>query len=169
MCRYSDAALIQFDAGVTNNLGYLAKTVEDGFGGLAIVGSRTIPVDGSSAMQGASIAKVGRTTGYSSGVVTAHCVDVPQFEAVNGVAVDTNRDMRCQDQADYYAEPGDSGSPVFSLTNDGWLLGLHWGTSFSIRGDPTSPQRTTYSPWGNTATEVTRDLGAGYQATAALP
>lgn len=68
--------------------------------------------------------KVGRTTGLTSGLITHSCVSVQQ-EGSDIV-------MLCEHIAEYQSDGGDSGAPVFRVTNspsthDVAALGVHWG------------------------------------------
>ena len=70
-----------------------------------------------------SIAKVGRTTGWTRGRVTNTCMNVP---------LQANRTFVCQGLAYNVDGAGDGGSPVFEITNfpnagDVQLLGIFWG------------------------------------------
>ena len=87
--------------------------------------------------------KVGRKTGWTSGIVSATCVDLPAAEDYYW------RD--CTYQADYWSDEGDSGAPVFSWPgtgNDVTLVGIHWGNS-------ASQQRSDFSPWSG----IVQDFG----------
>jgi hypothetical protein len=131
-CRYSDTAFVQRDAGVTASLGRLARPVPgsltwNGRDNFRIVKAAIFPV------LGQTLTKVGRTTGRTQGVVTATCANVN--------VISTNVTMLCQHQASYSSALGDSGSPVFRVTNnpqpnDVILHGIHWGSggTFSSYG-----------------------------------
>jgi len=69
---------------------------------------------------GEPVNKVGRTTGWTAGHVTKTCdTEWPENYQM----------LKCNHETDYYSEAGDSGSPVFTITNGGLvtLVGLHWG------------------------------------------
>jgi hypothetical protein len=71
---------------------------------------------------------VGRTSGWISGQVTATCFNVS--------IPNTNKVLLCQDKASYPSQGGDSGSPVFRITNfpdvnDVHLVGSHHGVTGS--------------------------------------
>jgi hypothetical protein len=75
---------------------------------------------------GNAVQKVGRATGRTQGTVVRTCA--------NRTVRDTNITLLCQDLADYTSDEGDSGSPVFEITNspatnDVRLVGIHWGSS----------------------------------------
>jgi hypothetical protein len=102
-------------------------------------GTDTFRVTTNGAAQvGNAITKVGRTTGRTAGAVTGDCVDM-------GVA-DTDITLFCQDTADYVSDPGDSGSPVFritnAMTNDVSIVGIHWGGS-----DEAGVNSAVYTPF----------------------
>lgn len=74
---------------------------------------------------GTVVSKVGRSTGRSSGTISYRCVDVP----LNGAHTVW---LLCQNFAPYVSDDGDSGAPVFRITNspstnDVVLAGIHWG------------------------------------------
>src|SRR5439155_404148 len=95
-------------------------------------------------VNGFVVNKVGRTTGWTQGQVTATCVDVI-------VLGSPNADL-CQDQVSAGVGAGDSGSPVFAIAsgNDVQLRGILWGGTL----DGTS---FVYSPIANI--ERTDELG----------
>ena len=77
-------------------------------------------------LAGGKVSKSGRTTGYSSGKVTGTCLNI--------LVAGTNLGQFCQDQVDARVDSGDSGSPVFIVTNDPkrddvTLVGILWGGS----------------------------------------
>lgn len=70
------------------------------------------------------VTKVGRTTGLTSGRITATCV--------NNLHANTNKVILCNAHADMYVDHGDSGAPAFRVTNspsthDVASLGIVWG------------------------------------------
>ncbi|MCI2430886.1 S1 family peptidase [Candidatus Acetothermia bacterium] len=123
VCRYSDSAFSQLASGVTADLGYIERTTA--LGSITIAGSyRVVSEATSNALVGETLNKVGRTTGWSQGNVTNSCVNV----AVSG----TNIVQLCQDFVGASVGSGDSGSPVFRITNspsanDVQLYGILWG------------------------------------------
>ncbi|MEM4302262.1 MAG: kelch repeat-containing protein [Candidatus Caldarchaeum sp.] len=74
---------------------------------------------------GKIVNKVGRTTGWSQGPIVYTCVNLPVYRE----GVDTGLTLICQDGVQATSQEGDSGSPVFSITNgsDVILYGLLWG------------------------------------------
>jgi hypothetical protein len=120
-CRYSDSAFDQLASGVTADLGFIARPDTVG-GSLTIAGSfRVVSEATSNATVGETLNKVGRTTGWSQGPVTRSCVHT----GVSG----SNIALLCQDFVRASVAGGDSGSPVFKITdtNDVQLYGILWG------------------------------------------
>lgn len=137
ICRYSDAALAEYFDPADCEFGAIART--DGFGSITIdpnVPRWKIVSKLSGAQVGHRVAKVGRTTGWTEGIVDQTCVDVN----VSG----SNITRLCQSIVDALPPndpdhhlpivgPGDSGSPVFLRripTSVAALVGILWG------GDP---------------------------------
>jgi len=120
LCRYSDSAYSQRAAGVTADQGFIAKTTGVNSASLTISGQFRIVSEGPSIV-GNVVNKVGRTTGWTQGQVTATCVDVLVLGSLNADV--------CQDQVTAGVGAGDSGSPVFAITsgNDVQLRGILWG------------------------------------------
>lgn len=120
-CRYSDAAFIRLSAGVSYQVGRLARpslgsSVWNSANTLRVVGEQNWPV------LGQTVEKIGRSTGRTSGVVDETCVNITQST--------NSKTFLCQTSALYFAAEGDSGGPVFKQipgTNDVTLIGLHWG------------------------------------------
>jgi hypothetical protein len=120
LCRYSDSAYSQRDAGVTADQGFIARTDGVNTGSLTISGQFRIVSEGASTV-GQTVNKVGRTTGWTSGQVTDTCVDVLVLGSLDAEI--------CQDIVSAKVGAGDSGSPVFAITsgNDVELRGILWG------------------------------------------
>ena len=134
MCRQSDSAFIRLS--VTDYLlGRIAQTT--GLGSLQIAGSYSIAGEGA-AIVGATVNKVGRTTGWSQGPVTNTCVNT----GVSG----TNIVQLYQTFVTAAVGGGDSGSPAFRLSgSDATLVGiLWWGSGNSF----------VYSPIANIEAEL---------------
>jgi hypothetical protein len=109
---------------VTQDLGKIARTTGANNGSLEIAGQFTISGEASgNASIGATLNKVGRTTGWTAGNVTASCVDVN----VSGSDIT----QLCQDIVAAGVGGGDSGSPVFQIKNlatgEVTLYGILWG------------------------------------------
>ena len=126
VCRYSDSAFAQYDASVPASdisQGFIERTQRKN--SIIIVGSYRITAKASSnAVVGTTLNKVGRTTGWSQGSVSASCVDT----GVSG----SNIVQLCQDFVNAKVGGGDSGSDVFQITNspqtnDVKFYGILWG------------------------------------------
>lgn len=141
--RYSDAAMITYQAGVSFQLGSIARPLSHG-NGWGVAGSTVI--DGSNPQftitgvisyptAGESVDKVGYKTGWTRGQVTDICSDELGSDGVWRF---------CTYKATYYSDHGDSGSPVFLDPNDGNsvdLVGINWGGN-------TSTGKALFSPFG---------------------
>jgi len=139
-CRFSDAARAAYAPNIQFTLGSLAKTTGPNNGSITINGSFSIGGEGSAAV-GQTVNKVGRTTGWTQGVVTNTCVNT----GVSG----SNIVQLCQTFVSAGVGSGDSGSPVFSGTSNVTLVGILWGGS-------SSGNQFVYSPIAN----IERELGA---------
>jgi hypothetical protein len=142
-CRYSDALFAEYQVPADRGLVAWPSANNsinwDGTSTLRIIRERS-QVTGP--LLGDVVAKVGRTTGYTEGVVNR--------VGANINVANTNITMRAQAQATYSSAGGDSGSAVmtfpFTDPGDGELLGLHWGSG------------GTFSPSGNI--QLTDELGS---------
>lgn len=132
-CRTSDASRAKYAGGMTFALGRVARPAFEN----TIAGQDTLLIDSIAptfqivaeqmrGVVGQRLNKVGRTTGWTSGVITETCVDI------NITASEITQ--LCQDLVDAYVAGGDSGSPVFGLNTDGtiFLAGILWGSSTNI-------------------------------------
>jgi hypothetical protein len=144
VCRRSDASFARYINSTGHTLGAIARTSSTRKQNLTIAGSWTITGDASSATfaVGSVVNKVGRTTGWSQGKVTASCVNVN----VSG----TNITQLCQTVVAATVGAGDSGSDVFAITGgtNVTLDGVLWGGSGS--------RTFIFSPLAN----VKQELGA---------
>ena len=126
-CRYSDSAFARVPhpsgPGVTIVRGMIAKP--PALNSIRVTTERfRITAESSTPVLNETLNKVGRTTGWSQGKVRLTCVDT-------GVA-GTNIVQLCQDIVKANVNSGDSGSPVFRITNrpklnDVRLYGVLWG------------------------------------------
>jgi hypothetical protein len=147
-CRYSDSAFINKSSSDTMSIGKIAKpTASDhtepidwnGIDKYRIVGERP-PIDGE------IVEKVGKTTGRTAGnVLDTGVIGVPS----------PNYWILDQVTTNYSSADGDSGSPVFRVTNspntgDVLLLGIHWGSDSGI---------SMFSPIGKNNIKRTTELG----------
>ncbi|MDP2346020.1 MAG: hypothetical protein Q8O67_34090 [Deltaproteobacteria bacterium] len=132
-CRYSDSAFVRLDAAVIGAPGPISKTDGVNTGSISLVASAFSVVGEAGSLVGQSVDKVGRTTGWTRGTVSRTCVNT-------GIQ-DSNIVLICQDHVTAPAGvtvvgSGDSGSPVFSITNnsvtdDVLLKGILWGGNSS--------------------------------------
>jgi hypothetical protein len=137
-CRFSDASRAAYAAGIDVDLGTLAKTTGPNNGSITISGSFNITGEGSAAV-GQTANKVGRTTGWTQGLVTNTCVNT----GVSG----SNIVQLCQTFVSAGVGGGDSGSPVFRETSNVTLLGILWGGN-------SSGTQFVYSPIANIEQEL---------------
>jgi hypothetical protein len=129
VCRWSDAALVQYRRNVPVRFGTIYRTEFFGTTGpgsleiarrgpkfFSIADERPFPLVGD------IVDKMGRTTGWTRGEVIVTCADV--------LVSETNQVMLCQDLVSGHSAGGDSGSPVFQQEGNSrrvTLLGLLWG------------------------------------------
>lgn len=147
-CRVSDASRAAYINGANQALGVIAATSARNNGSLEITGSFTITADdctgtlGGCLPVGARVDKVGRTTGWTSGLITNTCVTT----SVSGSSLA----LVCQTFVSAGVGSGDSGSDVFQVTSGSnvKLAGILWG------GNGAGTQ-FVFSPLAN----VVRDLG----------
>jgi hypothetical protein len=126
-CRYSDAARATYAAGVSFNLGRIARTTSRGANSGSITISTTNPfftitAERANPVQGSQANKIGRTTGWTFGKISNTCVHLN----VGG----TDITQLCQSLVTAGVGGGDSGSPVFAWSGTGGnvtLLGILWG------------------------------------------
>lgn len=130
-CRYSDAALVQYDAYAQSDFAGIARTTYRGLttGSLnidpanprfSITSKRfTAPITG------LRMEKVGRSTGWTSGNLSRTCVNVN--------VSNSSITLLCQNYVDAGSADGDSGSPVFYWWDpvQVTLFGILWGGSDS--------------------------------------
>lgn len=148
LCRYSDASRAAYIDGANQALGLIAQTSGPNNGSLTITGSFTITSDdcgttGGCLAVGATVNKVGRTTGWTQGMITNTCANT---------GVSGSRIMQlCQTFVSAGVGAGDSGSDVFQIASGSnvKLAGILWGGS-------SNGAQFVFSPFGN----VTRELGA---------
>jgi hypothetical protein len=123
LCRKSDAARARYSATYTNfQRGRIARP--DALGSLNYTSSWTINSTGTPVV-GQTLNKVGRTTGWTAGLVTNTCVNT----GVSG----TRFVQLCQFFVTAGVGSGDSGSPVFvtGSSSNVTLMGILWGGSGS--------------------------------------
>ncbi|HXG69015.1 MAG TPA: trypsin-like serine protease [Gemmatimonadaceae bacterium] len=159
-CRYSDAALIQYDDSVSDRMGILATT--SGALPATIVGTLKVYTKNYSAV-GATAYAISSSYGTRTGSIDATCVDVTQYHYDPQTALyeDTGVDMLCQDQATYGSQPGDSGGPVYARpypSQPAAALGLHWGAATGPGYPTTLPLISTFSPIGYVLGEISKAI-----------
>jgi hypothetical protein len=148
-CRVSDASRAAYVNGANQALGLIARTSGANNGSLSIVGSFSITSDdckttlGGCLAVGATVNKVGRTTGWTAGKITNTCVNT----GVTGSTIV----QRCQTFVSAKVGAGDSGSDVFQVTSSTnvKLAGILWGGN-------SGGTQFVFSPLAN----VVQDLGA---------
>jgi hypothetical protein len=144
-CRFSDSNFSDADDAVPFTLGAIARTTGPNNGSLEIAGEFAIRGQGAATV-GQIGNKVGRSTGWTQGIVTRTCVNT-------GVSA-SNIVLLCQDFVESTVQivaGGDSGSPVFrtNSASNVTLLGNLWGGN-------ASGTLFVYSPIAN----IERELGA---------
>lgn len=125
VCRSADVSRAAYTAGFTGfQLGLIKKTTGANNNVLTIAGDLTITGEDTrtSFTSGEAMAKIGRTTGWTEGNVTATCVNT----GVQG----SNIVQLCQTHVAAGVAGGDSGSPVlvsFGNSTNVTLAGILWG------------------------------------------
>jgi hypothetical protein len=139
-CRFSDASREAYASGVPFALGGIAQTSGPNNGSLTITGTFNVTAEGS-AVVGDMVNKIGRTTGWTQGAVSATCVTT----GVSG----SNIVQLCQTFVNAGVGGGDSGSDVFAQTgsSSATLLGILWGGN-------SSGTQFVYSPIANIEQEL---------------
>lgn len=121
-CRLSDTNFVRADAEVA--VGRIARPA---LNSTTWNGTDTFRVTNAfDTTVGNTVQKVGQATGRTQGTVVRTCA--------SRTVRDTNITLLCQDLADYTSADGDSGAPVFEITNspstnDVKVVGIHWGSS----------------------------------------
>ena len=136
-CRKSDAAFVDFDGCVSVATDVMRTQNWAAPGG----GTGSRQIDHGAAMDmtefrahpvsGQMVDKMGRTSGWTYGFVTRTCTTGrPVDNSGNRITVDNDPVlMKCQYEASYRSDGGDSGSPVFLWRGDTVILvGLNWGS-----------------------------------------
>lgn len=137
ICRYSDAAFIEYSSGASRTLGVIAKPLA--YKGLTVSSSQSYRIvkDVTSLVDDEVVYKVGRTTGMTYGTISSTCTNVGYIVSGTGFPSEAiEAKLLCQGGVSGLAESGDSGSPVFRVTNspsqnDVELLGLIQGNAGS--------------------------------------
>lgn len=123
-CRRSDASRARYNSGINFDLGRIAQTSGPNNGSLTITGFLDFTGEDlrTNFTIGETINKIGRTTGWTQGTVSATCATVnvsgSKFSQICQTLVERNGTI---------VGGGDSGSPVY--TSSGRLAGILWGGS----------------------------------------
>lgn len=148
-CRDSDSAF----AALLDDTNFVAGTIaRPPLNSTAWNGTDTYRVTSTvNPLLGDTVDKVGRTTGLTSGTITATCVNHVEATELVSLPGTFLWVEDCQDDSSYHDGPGDSGGPVFEITsgNDVALVGLNWGSTGS---------GGTFSPLANI--EESTELGS---------
>jgi hypothetical protein len=128
ICRYSDSSRELYNPAVASTRGAIARTSAPNNNSLEVVGSFTVTAqddNGTGAPVGATVNKVGRTTGWTQGSVTNTCVNTNVFAS--------RVQLLCQTFVAAGVGGGDSGSGVFTISRGAnvTLVGILWGGSSS--------------------------------------
>lgn len=155
-CRYSDAAfaalpagfvegnLDDYDAGEVRTTNFRGRTT----GSITIAAERLIDREISDPFMGEELNKVGRSSGWTYGNVSAVCVT----ENVD----QTDITMLCSDRVSAGSQGGDSGSPVFKLSSKPGrvdLYGVLWGRNNDANAFVFSAMSNIEQELGNLGTE----------------
>lgn len=138
-CRYSDAAMVRYQSG-NSLLGRIARTTGYSLTSPNLTVNQSSPYFFVNAeipypQRFALVEKVGRSTGWTQGNVTATCVDKESPRTVGGQKVF----LLCQEEVSlnynhYPPATGDSGAPVFILSgSNATLVGILWGGPVGTR------------------------------------
>jgi hypothetical protein len=132
-CRFSDASRALYAAGTGSTRGAIAKTSGPNNGSLEVTGTFTITSQDNTTTSfplGLTVEKIGRTTGWTRGKVTATCV--------NANVSRSNITQLCQTLVQdpggaIVLGAGDSGANVFTITggDNVQLVGILWGGNAS--------------------------------------
>jgi hypothetical protein len=123
-CRFSDATWIQLEPEDATGDGVGQGRIARPSSGTNWDGYSFFVIDGvQGPYVGEPITKVGQTTGRTDGYITGTNVHVRSFAS-------DQIWLLYQHRASYRTSPGDSGGPVFHVTNNGldvYLEGINWG------------------------------------------
>ena len=136
-CRWSDAAMIQCNSNSTCSSYTLARTTFEYTGSNWSTGSGSLELandywyvvgalSSGSLVYGASVSRVGFSTGWTGGTIQKTCYDYVDYPASGKI-------LKCQYTSLAVVRSGDSGSPVFqyeSATGKAWLGGIIWGYEY---------------------------------------
>jgi hypothetical protein len=148
-CRRSDASRAAYNPGINFDLGRIAQTSGPNNGSLTITGFLDFTGEDlrTSFTIGETLNKVGRTTGWTQGAVTATCATVN----VSGSKFSQLCQTIVERAGTAIVGGGDSGSPVF--TSNGRLAGILWGGNSSGTLFVFSPLANIEQELGNLGTQ----------------
>jgi hypothetical protein len=162
-CRYSDAALIRYDDGITWSHGQfpspVSSTAPFNFTTLKRIDQDASPPysDMAHAYIGKPVVMMGRTSGEKTGVIKTFCARVRMYEGFNP----QNFYLLCQFQTTLDPKGGDSGAPAYMKASDGHmsaLMGLMVGAGFK---DITNEWYGYFSHHYYASREVATQMGGG--------
>jgi hypothetical protein len=156
-CRNSDSAMMRADVNI--DLGRIARTTQASSVGCEhCVMSLDINLSqptfkissrNDNVFQNETLNKVGRTSGWTRGNVEDTCDDFK-----SGIpGADDPWVKQCSDRVDFAMDPGDSGSPVFSVLSNGTV---------QLRGIAFAEQTCCvgyYDAWMTDLNQIQKDLG----------
>lgn len=152
-CRRTDSAFIELEPGIDFSLGKIAKPTG---GGTTVSHTHSFRIvsDTSVAAVGDTVHKVGKETGQTGGRVHRTCYKHEYWFDIT---------VLCLDGASYAKKGGDSGGPVFRITNspntnDVQLVGIHTGEQRIVDDLGGTTTFAVYSPVGS----IYLDLGKSY-------
>lgn len=158
LCRYSDAALFEYNGSTQMTFASIAKT-GSGYRNITIVGAYTLstidPCPWCILVGYTVLRKVGATTGTTTGTVWSTCVDLKQYDQ----GIDTGQTALCQVQVGFQSAGGDSGAPVLDSGSGSNLIGIYWGVTYynDVVG---APLLATYAPIGQALGEIMAASGS---------
>ncbi len=129
--NFNDSAIARLEPGVD----HLGNTIPDGLG-CPHQGKRLSRVgDYSVIAAGETVCKIGRSTGFTRGVVTAIALDnVPILTSIGNVLFDNMLEITWESNQRPFSRDGDSGSVVF-IERGLVAVGLHCAGGFKKVGD----------------------------------
>jgi hypothetical protein len=148
-CRISDSNFVARHTDVTLDRGFIARPPVNS---TSWNGSSKFRITKGTNPTSGTLSKVGRTTGRTAGSISGTCIRV--------TVSDSDITLFCQNRVSAAVDFGDSGSPVFAITNspstnDVSLVGVLWGL---VDGEAAY----FYSQWGL----IKSDLGGSFSTCA---
>lgn len=142
-CRRSDAALFLLDDNSSSTSTFNGVATASG---LTLTGTAYYAGKQQGFAANQRVAKIGRTTGQTSGQITSTCSNI-------WFSSPYNRWMVCQMEATYSSQGGDSGAPVWytDLSGNRWITGIHVGRTGGTN-------RAIFSMWMDAYSEIANDV-----------